>query len=66
MAVHPVTIHLSEQVYLQIKRAADTVRRPIDEVAAEAVAAAAPVMDMPASGLRTDLAQMAFLNDAAL
>ena len=66
MAVHPVTIHLSEQVYRQIKRAADTVRRPIDEVAAEAVAAAAPVMDMPASGLRAELAQMAYLNDAAL
>ena len=66
MAVHPVTIHLSEQVYRQIKRAADTVRRPIDEVAAEAVAAAAPVMDMLASGLRAELAQMAYLNDAAL
>ena len=66
MAVHPVTIHLSEQVYRQIKRAADTVRRPVDEVAAEAVTAAAPVMDMPASGLRTELAQMASLNDAAL
>lgn len=66
MAVHPVTIHLSEQVYRQIKRAADMVRRPIDEVAAEAVAAAAPVMDMPASALRAELAQMAYLNDAAL
>lgn len=66
MAVHPVTIHLSEQVYRQIKRAADTVRRPVAEVVADAVAAAAPVMDAPASDLRAELAQMAYLNDAAL
>ncbi len=66
MAVHPITISLTEKVYRQIKRAADTVRRPVDEIAAEAVAAAAPVMDAPASNLRVELAQMAYLNDAAL
>ena len=66
MAVHPVTINLSENVYRQIKRAADAVRRPVDEVVAEAVVAAAPVMDTPASSLRMELAQMAYLNDAAL
>lgn len=66
MAVHPVTISLPEKVYRQIKRAADAVRRPVDEIVAEAVAAAAPVMDVPASSLRTELAQMAYLNDAAL
>lgn len=66
MAVHPVTINLSETVYRQIKRAADVVRRPVDEVVAEAVVAAAPVMDAPASSLRLELAQMAYLNDAAL
>jgi hypothetical protein len=66
MAVHPVTINLPEQVYRQIKRAADAARRPLDQVVAEAVAAAAPVMDTPASSLRAELAQMAYLNDAAL
>lgn len=66
MAVHPVTVNLSENVYRQIKHAADILRRPVDEVAAEAVAAAAPVMDAPASILRGELAQMAYLNDAAL
>ncbi|MFZ1463283.1 MAG: hypothetical protein WBD79_26250 [Anaerolineae bacterium] len=66
MAVYPVTISLPETVYRQIKRAADAVRRPIDEIVAEAVAAAAPVMDTPASSLRAELAQMAYLNDAAL
>ncbi len=66
MAVHPVTINLSESVYRQIKRAADVVRRPVDEVVAEAVVAAAPIMDTSASSLRMELAQMAYLNDAAL
>lgn len=66
MAVHPVTINLSENVYRQIKRAAELVRRPVDEVMAEAVVAAAPVMDAPAFPLRAELAQMAYLNDAAL
>jgi hypothetical protein len=66
MAVHPVTINLSENVYRQIKRAAELVRRPVDEVVTEAVVAAAPVMDAPASTLRAELAQMAYLNDAAL
>ncbi len=66
MAVHPVTINLSESVYRQIKRAADVVRRPVDEVVAEAVVAAAPIMDTSTSSLRMELAQMAYLNDAAL
>lgn len=66
MTVHPVTINLSEQVYRQIKRAADTVRRPMDEIMAEAVTAAAPAMDIGAGALRVELAQMAYLNDAAL
>ncbi|MBE2235194.1 MAG: hypothetical protein IAE85_16985 [Anaerolinea sp.] len=66
MAVHPVTINLSESVYRQIKRAADVVRRPVDEVVAEAVVAAAPIMDISTSSLRMELAQMAYLNDAAL
>ncbi len=57
---------MSENVYRQIKRAADAVRRPVDEVVAEAVVAAAPVMDTPASSLRSELAQMTYLNDAAL
>ena len=66
MAVHPVTINLSEHVYRQFKRAADSARRPVDEVVAEAVAAAAPVMDTAPGTLRVELAQMAYLNDAAL
>lgn len=66
MAVHPVTIHLSEHAYRQIKRAADSARRSVDDVVAEAVAAAAPAMDPSAGTLRAELAQMAYLNDAAL
>ncbi len=66
MAVYPVTINLPEQVYLQIKHAALTVRRPVDDVVTEAVVAAAPVMDAPATSLRVELAHMAYLNDAAL
>jgi hypothetical protein len=41
MTVHPVTINLSEQVYRQTKRAAHSVRRPMDEIMAEQAQAVA-------------------------
>lgn len=66
MTVYPVTVNLPEQVYQQIKHAARTVHRPVSDFVTEAVVAAAPVMDAPASSLRVDLAHMAYLNDAAL
>jgi hypothetical protein len=66
MRVQAVTLNLPQTVYEQIRRAAERAQRPVDEVLIEAVAAVAPVMDTASDKLRTALAQMAYLNDAAL
>jgi hypothetical protein len=66
MAVQPITLNLPKIVYEQIRRAAEKAQRPVDQVLVEAVTAVAPVMDTAPGGLRTALAQMAYLNDAAL
>lgn len=65
MSLHPVTVHLPENVYKRIHRAAEITRRTMDEVMVEAVSAVAPDLT-PSPALRNDLAQMAYLNDAAL
>jgi hypothetical protein len=66
MTIQPVTLNLPASVYRQIRRAARKARRPLDDVLIEAVAAAAPLMESPAAPLRFALAQMSYLNDAAL
>jgi uncharacterized protein YnzC (UPF0291/DUF896 family) len=66
MPVQSVTLNLPEPVYEQIQRAAVKTKRRVDEIMAEAVAAVAPVMDSAPQNLRSVLAQMAYLNDAAL
>lgn len=66
MAVQAITLNLPETVYEQIRQAAEKVRRPIDDVLVEAVVAVAPVMDTAPGKMRSALAQMAYLNDAAL
>jgi hypothetical protein len=65
MSLHPVTVHLPENVYKRIRRAAEITRRTVDEVIVEAVSAVAPDLT-PSPALRNDLAQMTYLNDAAL
>jgi hypothetical protein len=57
---------LSQTIYEQIRQAADKAQRPLDEVLVEAITAVAPVMDSASEQLRIGLAQMAYLNDAAL
>ncbi|MGH7598994.1 MAG: hypothetical protein ACREOI_21780 [bacterium] len=66
MSVQSVTLNLPETVYEQIQRAAIKTKRRVDEIMAEAVAAVAPIMDSAPQNLRSVLAQMAYLNDAAL
>jgi hypothetical protein len=66
MAMHAVTINLSDTVYEQIRQAAEKAQRPIDDVLEEAIAAVAPVLDTAPGPLRTALAQLAYCNDAAL
>lgn len=66
MTVQAITLNLPKAVYKQIQRAAEKAQRPVDEVLIEAVTAVAPVMDTASEKLRAALAQMAYLNDAAL
>jgi len=66
MTIQSITVNLPESVYRQIRRAARKAGRPLNDVLAEAVAAAAPMMEPSAAPLRFALAQMSYLNDAAL
>lgn len=66
MTVQAITLNLPKTVYKQVQRAAEKAQRPVDEVLIEAVTAVAPVMDTASEKLRAALAQMAYLNDAAL
>ncbi|MCI0397239.1 MAG: hypothetical protein L0332_02455 [Chloroflexi bacterium] len=66
MAGHAITVSLPESVYEQIQEAARRAKRPVHDVLTEAVAAVAPVIDTAPQELRSALAQMAYLNDAAL
>ena len=65
MASHTITLNLPETVYEQIQQAAETARRPVNEVLVEAIAAVAPVVNTAPDHLRAALAHMAYLNDAA-
>jgi len=66
MSVQSVTLNLPETVYEQIQRAAVKTKRRVDDIMVEAVAAVAPIADSAPKNLRSVLAQMAYLNDAAL
>jgi hypothetical protein len=66
MTYQTITLDVPEPVYQQIRRAAERIRRPINDVLVEAVTAAAPAMTANGRKLRSALAQMAYLNDAAL
>jgi hypothetical protein len=66
MTIHTVTIELPEPIYKQIQLAAQQSKRPMDELLLEAVTAVAPVMGTASATLRSALAQMTYLNDAAL
>lgn len=61
-----VTLSLPKTVYKQIKMAAKKTHRPIKDVLVEAVTAVAPLMESSQGKMRPELAQMAYLNDAAL
>jgi hypothetical protein len=66
MAVHEVTLRLPLDVFRQIQRAAEHRHRSIDDVLVEAVIAAAPTSGAPSTEVQPALAQMTYLNDAAL
>jgi predicted DNA-binding protein len=66
LAWKEITFRLPESIYERIRLAAERLRRPVDDVIAEAVSAAAPALENTAEPLRRSLSQMAYLNDAAL
>src|SRR5919199_6890618 len=66
MAVQEVTLSLPEAVDEQIRRAAEHAKWPVNDLLVEAVVAAAPAGEALAGDMRSALAQMAYLNDAAL
>lgn len=62
----PITVHVPQSVYERIRRAAEKRHRSVDEMVIEAISAAAPALDAPYDDMRAALAQMTYLNDAAL
>jgi hypothetical protein len=66
MTYQTVTLSVPDPIYQQIRRIAEKIRRPVNDVLIEAVTAAAPAMDGKGRKTRSALAQMAYLNDAAL
>lgn len=62
----PITVHVPQSVYERIRRAAEKRHRSVDEMVVEAISAAAPALDIPEDGMRAALAQMTYLNDAAI
>src|SRR5687768_15694593 len=66
MSVHEITLTLPDALYEQIKHVAERLRKPINVVLAEALAAVAPVIDTAPEKMRSALAHLAYLNDAAL
>ena len=66
MAVYPVTLNVPEAAYEKIQRAAEKVQRPVDELLVEAIVAVAPTIESASADLNAAVAQMAYLNDAAL
>jgi hypothetical protein len=66
MASQSITVELPDTVYAQIKQAAQRTGRPIDQVLVEALTVVAPVIDTAPESLKSALAHLAYLNDAAL
>lgn len=62
----PITIQVPQGVYERIRRAAEKRQRTVNEMVLEAISAAAPTLDTPQDDMRAALAQMTYLNDAAL
>jgi hypothetical protein len=66
MTTQEITLELPEPVYDQLRRAAEQTQRPINDLLLEAVITAASSLDVPTGPLRSALAHLAYLNDAAL
>ncbi len=65
MTSQEITLRLPAKVYDQVRKAAERAQRPIGDLIAEALIAAAPMISTP-THVSGSLAQLAYLNDAAL
>lgn len=66
MSIESVTLNLPRAVYNSFQRVADKNHRTVDDLLVEAVTAVAPTIDTETFLNQTALAQMVYLNDAAL
>ncbi|MCU0490158.1 MAG: hypothetical protein MUD01_01020 [Chloroflexaceae bacterium] len=66
MATQEITVSLPETVYTQLREAAAQRQRSVADLVVEAALAAVPTLNHPDDDLRSALAQLAYLNDAAL
>ncbi len=64
--VQQLTLSLPEPLFLQIQLAAEKTKRSLQEILVEAASTVSPAMESVPKLMRTTLAQMAYLNDAAL
>lgn len=60
------TVTLPDAIYDYLRRAAEKLHRPVDDVLSEAVIAVAPVLENGDKQMCSAFAQLAYLNDAAL
>jgi hypothetical protein len=65
MSSQELILQLPQSVYEQVRRAAERSQRPVAELVTEALIAAAPAIASN-EGISASLAQLAYLNDAAL
>ena len=66
MSVQAITLHLPATTYKLTKRDSEQRQRPVNDVLSDAITAVAPVIYTAPQSLRSALAQIAHLNDAAL
>lgn len=66
MTIQTVTLDIPRKLYEQIKRAADKKHTTVHELLVETMTAVAPVIGSNAIQLQSALAQLPYLNDAAL
>jgi hypothetical protein len=66
MTHQAVTVQIPDGIYKKIRLAAERNHRSVDEILVETISAAASSLDIPVGRFRSALAQMTYLNDAAL
>lgn len=66
MAIQTIKLDIPRKLYERIQRAAAQKHKAVHDLLVEAVTAVVPVIDADSIDLKTALAQLTYLNDAAL